>query len=86
MIWYQDEKLTIRNMDETDAQVFTDEETAQGWHADISKYLMRLKDQADGKCVSLTALFEEHQAGYVNVYRTIHAGPFKGTGRNIESF
>ena len=28
-----------------DAQVFTDEEIAQVWDADISKYEIRLKDQ-----------------------------------------
>ena len=30
MIWFKDEKLVIRNMEDADAQVFTDEEIAQG--------------------------------------------------------
>ena len=35
MVYYSDDVLLIRNMEESDAQVFTDEETAQGWHPDI---------------------------------------------------
>ena len=37
MIYYSDDELTIRSMEEADARIFTDEETAQGWHPDISK-------------------------------------------------
>ena len=33
MIYYRDDMLMIRNMEEADARVFTDEETAQGWAA-----------------------------------------------------
>ena len=38
MVYYNDNELMIRNMEKTDARIFTDEETAQGWHTDISKY------------------------------------------------
>lgn len=51
MVYYKDNTLMIRNMEESDAQILTDEEIAQGWHTDISKYLTRLRDQAEGKCV-----------------------------------
>ena len=81
MVYYSDGTIVIRNMEETDAQVFTDEERVQGWHPDISKYLTRIRDQAEGKCVSLTAEYEGHPAGYVNVY--IAGGPggaFSGKG------
>ena len=80
MVYYRDDVLLIRNMEESDAQVFTDEETAQGWHPDISKYRTRLRDQADGKCISLTAVYEGHPAGYINVYLTGLGGAFKGKG------
>ncbi len=80
MVYYKDEKLVIRNMEEADAQIFTDEEIAQGWHADISKYRTRLKDQAEKKCISLTAEYEGYPAGYVNIYRTGLSGPFAETG------
>ena len=80
MEYYNDGVLVIRGMEEADARVFTDEETAQGWHADISKYLKRLRDQAEGKCVSLTAVYQGHPAGYINVYRSEPGGAFAGKG------
>ena len=58
MVYYKDDELVIRDLEEADAQVFTDEERAQGWNADLSKYLMRLRDQADQKCISLTAEYQ----------------------------
>ncbi len=80
MIHYKDRDLVIRSMQESDARIFTDEETAQGWHADISKYLEELKDQADGKCISLTAEYRGHPAGYAHIYRAAKDGPFRETG------
>ena len=80
MIYYNDDMLMIRDIEEEDARVFTDEEIAQGWHPDISKYLTRLRDQAEGKCVSLTAVYDGHPAGYVNVYKAGLGGAFSGKG------
>ena len=80
MVYYNDKELIIRNMEEADARVFTDEEIAQGWHMDISKYLARLQDQSAGKCVSLTAVYKGLPAGYVSVYLTGLGGAFSGEG------
>ena len=80
MVFYRDEELVIRNLEEADAQIFTDEFIAQGWHPDIAVYRRRLKDQAEGRCVSLTAEYLGNPAGYVNIYLTAENGPFKGTG------
>ena len=80
MEYYKDDELVIRSLEESDAQVFTDEEKAQGWDTDISKYLTRLRDQADKKCISLTAVFNGHPAGYINVYFTDLGGAFSGKG------
>ena len=80
MVYYNDNELIIRNMEEADARVFTDEEIAQGWHTDISKYLARLQDQSAGKCVSLTAVYQGQLAGYVSVYITGLSGAFSGQG------
>ena len=80
MVYYKDNDLTIRNMEEADARIFTDEENAQGWGADITKYLTRLRDQSAGKCVSLTAVYKGLPAGYVNVYLTGLGGAFSGKG------
>jgi len=80
MIYYQDEEVTIRNMEEADGPVFVAELTAQGWHPDIATYQMRMKDQAEGKCIALTAEYQGHPAGSVYVYRTPHSGPFREKG------
>ena len=79
---FEDADVTIRNMEEGDARVFTDGELAQGWHADIGKYLMRLQHQAEGRCIALTAVYRGEPAGYVNVYRTApdDGNPFAGLG------
>ena len=71
MVYYEDEKLIIRSMDNADAQIFTDEFAAQGWHPDIAVYMSRLKEQSEKKCFALTAVFEGCPAGYVYVY--LHA-------------
>ena len=80
MIWYRDDELMVRNMEEGDAQVFFDEFTAQGWHPDIEYYRMRMREQAEGKCVALTAEYKGQPAGAVYVYLTVREGPFKGKG------
>ena len=80
MVYYNDNELVIRNMEEADARVFTDEEIAQGWHTDISKYLARLQDQSAGKCVSLTAVYQGQLVGYVSVYITGLSDAFSGKG------
>ena len=80
MIYYKDEKLEIRTMEDADGSVFVEEFTAQGWHPDIAGYQMRMKDQAEGKCIALTAVYQESPAGYVYLYRTVREGPFRGKG------
>ncbi len=80
MVYYKDNELIIRDLEEADARIFTDEEIAQGWHTDISKFLKRLQDQSAGKCVSLAAVYKGLPAGYANVYLTVLSGAFAGKG------
>lgn len=80
MIFYQDEIVLIRNMEEADAQVFVDGYTAQGWHDEVDGYLQRLKDQAEGKCVALTAVYQGQLAGGLYVYLHAQNGPFREKG------
>lgn len=80
MIYYRDDELVIRNMEEVDAQVFYDEFTAQGWHPDMEYYLMRIREAAEGKCVALTAEYQGHPAGSLYLYMNAKEGPFKGKG------
>lgn len=80
MIYYKDAKLVIRDMVEEDARILTDGEIAQGWHADIEKYLMRLHDQKEGIAVVLAAEYEGNVVGYINVYPNSVRGPFGKMG------
>lgn len=80
MIYYRDEALIIRSMEEADAQIFYDEYTAQGWHPDVAYYHMRMRERAEGKCVALTAEYQGRPAGALYVYWAENEGPFKGKG------
>ena len=77
MIYFKNNELVIRNMEEADAPVFVEEYTAQGWHPDLAIYQMRLKDQAEGKCIALTAVYQGYPAGSLYIYLNVHEGPFK---------
>lgn len=80
MIYYRDEELLIRDLEEQDAQAFLDGVLAQGWHERIEKYLDRLKDQREGRAVALAALWQGQAAGYINVYPNARDGAFGGQG------
>lgn len=80
MVYYQDNEVKIRNLQESDAQVITDGEIAQGWDSKIDKYLMRLKDQAEGRAIALAAEYCGEVAGYINVYPDAKCGAFAGKG------
>lgn len=80
MIYFKNEEVTIRNMEERDAQVITDGEIAQGWDATVDKYERRLRDQAEGKAISLVAECGGMAVGYINVYPDSAWGAFGGKG------
>lgn len=79
-IYYNDDGILIRDMQQSDAQIITDEEIAQGWQATVDKYEMRLKHQAEGKSVSLVAEYQGNVAGYINVYPNSEWDAFAGQG------
>ena len=81
MIYFQSDNIVIRDFDESDAQIITDEEIAQGWvNQKVDKYLNRLKDRNDGKCISLAAEYQGNIAGYVNIYPDSQWGALGGRG------
>lgn len=80
MVYYSDSEIIIRNMRQTDAQIITDKEIAQGWHASIEKYEMRLQHQSEGKSISLVAEYKGNVAGYINVYPDSQSGAFADRG------
>lgn len=80
MIYFTNGQLTIRNMEPEDAQVITDAEIEQGWHASIEKYEKRLEDQRLGKAISLVAEYSGKPVGYINIYPDHAGGAFGGKG------
>ncbi len=80
MTYYADEELLIRDLRSEDTQRLCDEEVAQGWQQTIDKYINRLRDQAEGRCISLVAVYNGEPAGYINVYPASEWGPFGGRG------
>ena len=80
MIYYTSDSVVIRDFAETDAEVFTREEQAQGWNQTIDKYLTRLEHQKQGRCISLAAECQGNPAGYINVYPNASYGPFGNHG------
>lgn len=80
MIYYHDDEILIRDMLKSDVQIITDEEIAQGWHATVDKYEMRLLHQSEGKSIALVAEYRDNVAGYINVYPDSEWGAFAGRG------
>lgn len=80
MIYYDDGKILIRNLEESDVGKIVDAETAQGWNSSAEKYRNRLKHQSEKRAVALAAEYEGDIAGYVNVYFDPETGAFAGTG------
>lgn len=80
MVYYDDGKILIRNMQQSDVPVITKGERDQGWNAHGEKYRMRLRHQAEGRSISLVAEYQGHVAGYVNVYPDSQWGAFAKRG------
>lgn len=80
MVYFKDNEILIRDMIQSDAQIITDEEIAQGCHQTIEKYEMRLQHQAQGKSFALIAEYKGNVAGYINVYPNSEWGAFANQG------
>ena len=66
MIYFMKNNIVIRRMQDTDPQIFSNEECAQGWHASPQKYDMRISDEKKGISVALTAEYQ-NQIGRAHV-------------------
>ena len=80
MEYFKDKYIWIRTILSSDAQILCDEETAQGWKQTIDKYLKRIDDFKNGKCIALIAEFDGSVAGYINVYPNSERGAFAHKG------
>ncbi len=80
MVYFSNGPLTIRNMEDKDAQAITEAEIEQGWDASVEKYHKRLEDQRLGKAISLVAEYSRNPVGYINIYPDNTWGAFGGKG------
>ena len=78
MVYCSDGDILIRDMLPEDAREIVEGELAQGWHATLDKYRMRLADRDAGRSVALTAEYRGAVAGYGSVYPSGLDGPFAG--------
>ena len=79
-VYFDDGVVLVRDMTASDAQVITEAEIAQGWHATADKYLMRLDHQREGRCTALVAEYHGAVAGYIHIYPHSPWGAFAGEG------
>ena len=80
MIYYSDGTVTVRDLCTDDVKPIVDGEIEQGWDATAEKYEMRLRDQAEGRAISLAAEYCGQVAGYINVYPDSKWGAFANMG------
>ena len=80
MVYYDENGIVIRDLRQSDAQIITGEEIAQGWDATVDKYEMRLRHQAEGRAIALVAEWNGNVAGYINVYPDARSGAFADRG------
>ncbi len=80
MVYYNENGILIRDLRQSDAEIITNEERAQGWDSTIDKYEMRLKHQAEGISINLIAEWNGNIAGYINIYPNAKSGAFADMG------
>jgi len=80
MIYYRDNEITIRTLEQSDISVFVEKENAQGWGTTAEKFETRLKHQREGKAFALMAEYNGRAAGYINVYPDSEWGSFANMG------
>jgi len=80
MVYYQDDSILVRDLEKPDGRYFAEQERAQGWHTDGSRFDLRLQDQAAGRAIALAAEWRGEPAGYINLYPASERGAFGGMG------
>lgn len=80
MIYYSDEHLIIRDLLETDCQIFYDTYTSYGWHPKIETYTTYLKEQTEGNRKVFIAQYQGQVAGICTLVIDPIEGPFGGKG------
>ena len=80
MIYYNENDILIRTIEDSDAKIICEEECAQGWKQTEDKYRMRIADHKSGRAISPVAEYQGKMAGYINVYPNSAYGAFANSG------
>ena len=80
MEYYREGTLIIRDFIPEDIDGIVKGELDQGWWTAPEKFVERLKDRDEGKCIALAAELDGQPVGYVNLYPDAQWGAFGGQG------
>ncbi|MGL4737592.1 MAG: GNAT family N-acetyltransferase [Cellulosilyticaceae bacterium] len=80
MIYYSDEHLMIRDLQESDCQVFYDTYLSYDWHPKYETYTGYLKEQSEGKRLVFVAEYQARVVGICTLVLDPSEGPFGNQG------
>ncbi len=80
MVYYKDESVLIRTMEENDILLAVEGFRLQGWNKPAGLFDAYLSQQREGTRIVFAAFFVESFAGYVTLRKAAEAGPFAGKG------
>ncbi len=80
MIYYQDEFVLIRSLEESDIQLMEEGFRLQGWHKPAAQFASYYSQQRDGTRFVFVAWAGSDFAGYVTLLPIPSSGPFAGKG------
>ncbi|MGL4337617.1 MAG: GNAT family N-acetyltransferase [Turicibacter sp.] len=76
MIYYDEHKLMIRDMQKEDATVFFQTYLSYGWHPSLQTYLTYYQEQINNKRKVFVAVYEGNIAGICTLVLNPSEGPF----------
>jgi GNAT superfamily N-acetyltransferase len=80
MVYYQNESVLIRAMEENDIPLAAEGFRLQGWNKPAGLFDSYLSRQREGTRFVFAAFFEGSFAGYVTLKNAADTGPFAGKG------
>lgn len=76
MIYYEDEKITIRSMNESDIRIIYEEFLSQNWHPAIETFQKYFQEQVSNQRFVFVAEYEGNVAGFTILISNTQYGPF----------
>lgn len=76
MIYFESDRLTIRDMKKEDANVFYSTYLSYGWHPSLDTYINCFKEQEENKRKLFVAVYEGNVAGICTLVLNPDEGPF----------